>query len=104
MKARTNDESYTKEVSIWFSQLMPRIQKYLYGNGGPIIMVQVENEYALFSACDKDYMNWLRDEFRKYIKDEAVLFTTDPPSSRLSCSKVEGVYATVDFGASKCRS
>lgn len=32
---------YKKYVSKWFNVLMPKIQPYLYGNGGNIIMVQV---------------------------------------------------------------
>lgn len=41
---------------------MTKMQKYLYGNGGPIIMVQVENEYGSYFACDEKYRLWLRDE------------------------------------------
>lgn len=29
------------EVQTWFNVLMPKVVKYMYGNGGPIIMVQV---------------------------------------------------------------
>lgn len=41
---------------------MTKMQKFLYGNGGPIIMVQVENEYGSYYACDEKYRVWLRDE------------------------------------------
>lgn len=41
IQLRTSDANYLREVEIWYNQLMPRMQKYLYGNGGPIIMVQV---------------------------------------------------------------
>uniref|UniRef100_A0A1I8MKE6 Beta-galactosidase n=1 Tax=Musca domestica TaxID=7370 RepID=A0A1I8MKE6_MUSDO len=98
IQMRTNDANYTHEVSVWYSKLMPRIQRFLYGNGGPIIMVQVENEYGAFYACDHDYLNWLRDETRKYVKDNALLFTTDIPNDRIQCGKIEGVFATIDFG------
>ncbi|XP_037913145.1 beta-galactosidase-like isoform X1 [Hermetia illucens] len=98
IKVRTNDEDYKKEVSIWFSKLMPKLQKYFYGNGGPIIMVQVENEYGIFHSCDKNYLNWLRDEFQIYVQEKALLFTTDIPDERISCGKIEGVFATTDFG------
>lgn len=46
---------------------MPKIQPLLYGNGGPIIMVQVENEYGSFAACDSYYKEWLRNETGKKI-------------------------------------
>lgn len=103
IKVRTSDVNYTYEVSVWYSQLMPRIQPLLYGNGGPIIMVQVENEYASFHACDHDYMKWLRDETLKYVEDKAVLFTTDYPAEGIECGIVEDVFVTVDFGVEESR-
>lgn len=99
IKPRTSDANYTSEVSIWYGNIMKRMQKYLYGRGGPIIMVQVENEYGAFGACDKDYLIWLRDETNKYVRHgDAVLFTTDIPDDRISCGKIEDVFATTDFG------
>ncbi|XP_013102269.2 beta-galactosidase [Stomoxys calcitrans] len=98
IKMRTNDTNYTHEVSIWYSKLMQRMQPYMHGNGGPIIMVQVENEYGVFHACDHDYLNWLRDETEKYVQGKALLFTTDIPNDRIQCGKIEGVFATTDFG------
>ncbi|XP_023291494.2 beta-galactosidase [Lucilia cuprina] len=98
IQLRTNDANYTHEVSVWYSKLMPKMQRFLYGNGGPIIMVQVENEYGAFHACDRDYLNWLRDETLKYVEDKALLFTTDIPDERIQCGKIEGVFATTDFG------
>lgn len=53
---------YRYEVSKWYQVLMTKMQKFLYGNGGPIIMVQVENEYGSYYACDDQYRVWLRDE------------------------------------------
>lgn len=89
---------YKKEVSIWFDKLMPRIQPYLYGNGGPIIMVQIENEYGMYS-CDKEYKEWMRDEIAKYVGDKAVTFTNDYNSEDcMRCGSIENVLATIDFG------
>jgi beta-galactosidase GanA len=34
----------------------------MYGNGGPIIMVQLENEYGASGLCDKTYLNFLKAE------------------------------------------
>lgn len=43
---------------------MKTVVPRLYGQSGPIIMVQVENEYGAFNSTkDGDsYKNWLRDE------------------------------------------
>lgn len=68
---------YLNEIRKWYSVLMPKIQPLLYGNGGPIIMVQIENEYGSFHACDRTYMEWLRDEtgtLSKYFMHNIILF------------------------------
>lgn len=90
-----------KEVKIWYEQLLPRFERFLYGNGGPIILVQVENEYGAFE-CDKEYSLWLRDETKRYVGDKAVLFTNDiTRENDLKCGKIENVLATLDFGTGK---
>lgn len=77
---------------------MPRLQPYLYGNGGPIILVQIENEYGAFE-CDNQYSVWLRDETKKYTGNEAILFTNDIAKEKdLKCGKIADVLATLDFG------
>ena len=88
-----------KAVNRWYQVLLPKLLPYLYKNGGPIIMVQVENEYGSYYACDKIYLGLLRDLFRKYLGDDIVLFTTDGNAfSFLKCGAIDGVYPTVDFG------
>jgi len=104
---RTNDSIFKKYVSKWFSVLMPKIQPYLYGNGGNIIMVQVENEYGSYYACDLNYKLWLRDLFKGYVENKALLYTIDTCQQKsFDCGSIPEVYATVDFGisvnASKC--
>ncbi|KAF7389061.1 hypothetical protein HZH66_010198 [Vespula vulgaris] len=96
---RTNDIRYLNYVEQYLNIVLEKVKPYLRGNGGPIIMVQVENEYGSYKACDIAYMNTLRDIFQKIIGDKAVLYTTDGISDRmLRCGSVSGVYATIDFG------
>lgn len=99
MILRTHDPSYLTYVDLWMDKLLPMIKPLLYINGGPILTVQVENEYGSYYACDWDYMNHMRDMFRSYLGNEVVLFTTDGNAdSFLNCGKTQGLYATVDFG------
>lgn len=101
VRLRTSDPKYTKYVERWLVVLLTEVKPLLYGNGGPVILVQVENEYGSYFACDRPHLIWLRDLFNKYVEDNAVLFTTDGGSSSyLKCGKIPGVYATVDFGLS----
>lgn len=101
IKVRTNDVDYLREIGKWYSMLMPRLEKHFYGNGGSIIMVQIENEYGAYGVCDAEYKNFLRDETLKYTNGKAVLFTVDRPiDSELQCGFIENVFATIDFGVS----
>jgi hypothetical protein len=62
-------------------------------------LTQVENEYGSYPACDTQYLSELSDILRWHVGKSAVLYSTDGnAASFLKCGKVEGVYATVDFG------
>lgn len=98
IKLRTSDQSYLVQVEKWFSVLLPKIKPLLYNNGGPIIMVQVENEYGSY-GCDFSYTSYLRDLINKHLDHNVVLYTTDGNGdSFLQCGKIDNVFATVDFG------
>ncbi|KFV70756.1 Beta-galactosidase, partial [Dryobates pubescens] len=89
---------YLAAVEKWMGVLLPKMRPHLYENGGPVIMVQVENEYGSYFACDYDYLRSLLKLFRQHLGDEVVLFTTDGASQfHLRCGALQGLYATVDF-------
>ncbi|KAL7855632.1 hypothetical protein AOLI_G00192360 [Acnodon oligacanthus] len=96
---RSSDADYIAAVDRWMGKLLPLIKPYLYQNGGPIITVQVENEYGSYFACDFDYLRHLAKLFRSHLGEEVVLFSTDGAGvGYLKCGSLQGVYATVDFG------
>lgn len=98
---RSSDKDYLAAVDKWMDKLLPMVKKYIYQNGGPIITVQVENEYGSYFACDYNYLRHLTQLFRSYLGDDVVLFTTDGGSlGYLKCGAIDGLYATVDFGPS----
>uniref|UniRef100_A0A8C3QQX8 Beta-galactosidase n=1 Tax=Cyanoderma ruficeps TaxID=181631 RepID=A0A8C3QQX8_9PASS len=95
---RSSDSDYLEAVERWMGVLLPKMRPYLYQNGGPIIMVQVENEYGSYFTCDYNYLRFLLKLFRLHLGDEVVLFTTDGASQfHLKCGALQGLYATVDF-------
>ncbi|XP_053978638.1 beta-galactosidase [Hylaeus volcanicus] len=99
IRLRTNDPRYMSFVERYLTKVFEKVNPYLRGNGGPIIMVQVENEYGSY-ACDTAYMNRLREFMNEKIEAKALLYTTDGNSaSMVRCGSVTGAYATVDFGA-----
>ena len=102
ISTRTSDPVYMKYVDRWMSVLLPKVERWLYINGGSVITIQVENEYGSFPACDAQYLEGLHSIFRKYLGNDAILFTTDGPSQNmLKCgANPKLFYATVDFGGS----
>ncbi|CAK6958507.1 beta-galactosidase [Scomber scombrus] len=96
---RSSDPDYIAAVDTWMGKLLPMMKPYLYQNGGPIITVQVENEYGSYFACDYNYMRHLTKLFRSHLGEEVALFTTDGAGlNYLKCGSIQGLYATVDFG------
>ncbi|VDK52470.1 unnamed protein product [Anisakis simplex] len=97
---RTADSRFLEAVKRWWDVLLPVLKPYLRKNGGPILMLQMENEYGSYAAgCDRDYTIFLRDLARQHLGDDVVLYTTDGgDESYLKCGKIPGVYATIDCG------
>ncbi|XP_056466496.1 beta-galactosidase-1-like protein 2 isoform X1 [Gadus chalcogrammus] len=60
MKLRTTYLGFTEAVDSFFHQLMKRVVPYTHSNGGPIIAVQVENEYGSY-AKDTEYMSFIKE-------------------------------------------
>ena len=96
----TDNEHFLNYVKSWMSVLLPKLKPLLYSNGGPIISVQVENEYGYYFACDHNYLKFLEQVFREYLGNDVILFTVDGDSeSLLKCGTIPSLYATIDFGS-----
>ena len=63
IKIRCMDSRYVAAVERYIKQLSPLVRKYEVNNGGPILMVQLENEYGSYGN-DRSYMKWLHDLWR----------------------------------------
>uniref|UniRef100_A0A8C8U360 Galactosidase, beta 1 n=1 Tax=Peromyscus maniculatus bairdii TaxID=230844 RepID=A0A8C8U360_PERMB len=60
------------------------------------------NEYGSYFTCDYDYLRFLAHRFRYHLGNDVLLFTTDGANEKyLQCGTLQGLYATVDFGAVK---
>ena len=80
--------------------MLPILRPYLYSNGGPIIMIQIENEYGSYYTCDRAYLQFLYALVHTFLGSDVVAFTTDGNSAvDVACgSLVPFAYPTVDFG------
>jgi len=103
---RTFESGYISLVDKYWSVLLSTVKPLLYENGGPIIMVQVENEYGSYGnvashPADKQYMEHLVSLGRKHLGDNVILYTTDGGNTGyMSRGTLKGssVYSVGDFG------
>uniref|UniRef100_A0A183FN17 Glyco_hydro_35 domain-containing protein n=1 Tax=Heligmosomoides polygyrus TaxID=6339 RepID=A0A183FN17_HELPZ len=75
IKQRSSDTNFLRETLAWWDVLLPMIRPYLWKNNGPVIMVQIENEYGGF-GCDHDYLHALRDKAVEKLGNDTTLFTS----------------------------
>lgn len=57
---RSNHPESIKTSQHWFRQVMPVIQRHQVTLGGPVIMVQLENEYDYWKLPDADKREYIR--------------------------------------------
>ncbi len=98
MRFRCNYEPYMKEFLSYFDELLPRLAPLQITHGGPIIMMQVENEYGSYGD-DKEYLALLRDGMIERGIDVPLVTSDGPEHDMLACGKVDGVFQTGNFGS-----
>ena len=60
IKLRCMDERYMSAVSTYINKVSEQLKPFLVSNGGPVLMVQIENEYGSYGN-DRNYMKKLQD-------------------------------------------
>lgn len=98
MRVRSYYEPYLEKVDNYYDVMLGKLKPLLYTNGGPIIAMQIENEYGSYGN-DKRYLNYIKESMLKRDID-VLLFTSDGPTDlMLKGGAVENVLATVNFGS-----
>jgi beta-galactosidase len=64
IKVRCMDPRYTEAVERYIQALALQVKNLQVTKGGPIVMVQVENEYGSYGN-DRTYMKWLQEVWKK---------------------------------------
>jgi beta-galactosidase len=92
-----NDAFYMENAKKFIHEVGKQLAPYQLQNGGNIIMVQVENEYAVWGK-DVQYMQTIRDEIRQAGFDKVQLLRCDW-SSNFNNYQIDGVFSSLNFGA-----
>ena len=96
IRLRSQDPGYLAAVERYFARLLPPVIDRLATRGGPVIAVQVENEYGAY-ADDPAHLAHLAELLRREGID-VPLFTCDQPAD-LGRGSLPGVLATANFGS-----
>ncbi|MFF9342315.1 beta-galactosidase [Streptomyces sp. NPDC014773] len=96
IRLRSRDPRFLAAVDDFFRRLLTPLQPYLASRGGPVLAVQVENEYGAYGD-DTAYMEHIADSLRACGVD-VPLFTCDQPAD-LERGALPGVLATANFGS-----
>lgn len=98
IRLRTMDSMYIEKIDRYYDTLLPKFTKYLSTNGGPIIAVQIENEYGSYGNDDK-YLSYLEEALIKRGVN-VPLFTSDGPTHwMLSGGTLPHIWKTINFGS-----
>lgn len=98
MEIRCSNPTYIKHFENYLHHLFEQIKPLLSTNGGPIIMMQCENEYGYYGN-DKEYLSHLYNYYRSEGID-VPLFTSDGTAEgTLLDGYIEGCIPTLNFGS-----
>ena len=99
-KVRCSDPIYLESVSRYIKAISKVFKPRLAPNGGPIIMLQIENEYGSYGN-DRDYLFWLK----KMWIDAGInvpFYTADGPTTyMLEAGSLPGCAVGMDSGTNQ---
>ncbi len=97
IKLRCRDERYLEACGRYIRRLAGELRGLQIGHGGPVLMVQLENEYGSYGN-DRDYMTWLKETWEK-AGLEVPFYTADGATPyMLEAGSVPGAAIGLDPG------
>lgn len=99
LKVRFDNPIFLEKVDNYFARLYPEIVDLQITQGGPIIMMQIENEYGGF-ANDKSYMGKIADLMEKHGTKVPFVTSDGPWGDMLENGSIqERALATINCGS-----
>ncbi|MFJ6789386.1 glycoside hydrolase family 35 protein [Streptomyces angustmyceticus] len=94
---RRSDPGFERAVDAWFAELLPRLVDLQATRGGPVIALQVENEYGSYGD-DHAYLEHLRDTLRAQGIDSLLFCSNGATQEALKAGSLPDLLSTVNFG------
>ena len=98
MKLRVNYEPFLRHVYEYYDVLLKKIAAYQINFGGPVILMQIENEYGYY-ANDKDYLQLLKNKMTESGVVVPLVTSDGPFEANLKGGRLTGVLPTGNFGS-----
>ena len=98
MRLRACHEPFLKHVREYYDRLFPLITPLQITEGGPVILMQVENEYGYYGD-DTHYMEVMRDMMLECGVTVPLITSDGPFEEALSCGCLDGIHPTGNFGS-----
>ena len=96
VRLREDDPYFLDRVDRFQKAVADQVSDLTVGKGGPIIMVQVENEYGSY-GINKPYVATIRDMLRKHFGNDVMLFQCDW-ASNFTDNGLDDLLWTMNFG------
>ncbi len=100
IKLRCLDPRYMAAAEKYIARLATEIKPFLVTKGGPILMLQIENEYGSFGN-DRNYLIKLRDIWKANGIDVPTFTGDGPTKSMLEAGSLPGSAVGLDSGSSQ---
>lgn len=94
---RTSDPEYLAAVDRWYDVLIPRIAPLQAAYGGPIVAVQIENEYGSYGS-DSAYIEHQRDALLSRGIVELLTTADGTQCDMVAHGAIDGALTTFTFG------
>jgi beta-galactosidase len=99
IKLRCMDPRYMAAAEKYIARLAQEIKPFLVTNGGPLLMLQVENEYGSFGN-DRNYLSRLREVWKNNGIDVPTFTGDGPTTYMLEAGSLPGSAVGLDSGTS----
>ncbi|MVB10853.1 Beta-galactosidase [Caprobacter fermentans] len=98
MRPRCSYPPFLRAVQEYYKELFQVLAPLQIDNGGPVILMQIENEYGAFGD-EQRYLEALRGEMRRDGVTVPLITSDGPWGDYLSGGSLSGILPTANFGS-----
>lgn len=102
LRVRSYDARFLSASAAWFKRLGQELAPLQSTRGGPILMMQVENEYG-YVGNDRDYMTTIRQQMLDAGFDVPFFMSNGPGPTWMSRGTLPGMLSVINFTGDRAK-